>query len=150
MMRTKICTKCGKEFPATLEFFRKDSRRKENLGCQCKDCQKEYYREYIKNSEKLKESFRRKRLKHEYRISIEEYDILLESQSGVCAICGKEETAKDKHGNPKRLSVDHDHETGKIRGLLCHRCNVGVGMLGTVELLNRAKDYIKENENGED
>ena len=58
---------------------------------------------------------------------------MVDSQNGLCAICGLEETrvtrpkAKIPMGFKPRLSVDHDHLTGKIRGLLCHKCNVGLG-----------------------
>lgn len=59
----------------------------------------------------------------QYGIKKAEYDEMLLSQAGVCAIC-HQPTNHKKH---KRLSVDHDHATGKVRGLLCHTCNVGLG-----------------------
>ncbi len=72
---------------------------------------------------------------------------LLESQGGVCAICKKEEQIIDKGGGTQRLSVDHDHDTGKIRGLLCNDCNVGLGRFkDNLELLRSAVAYL---ENGE-
>lgn len=62
--------------------------------------------------------------------------ILLEQQSGVCAICGK----PDK----RKLSIDHCHETGAIRGLLCRRCNLGLGCFGDdVEALKKAIEYLE-------
>lgn len=55
-----------------------------------------------------------------------------------CAECGR---ARPK---PRRLDVDHDHETGEVRGLLCHRCNRGLGLLGTVELLTAGLGYLAD------
>lgn len=60
-------------------------------------------------------------LKYTYGISIEEYNQLFVNQNGVCAIC------KEKPLNSKNLCVDHDHNTHKIRGLLCRACNSGLG-----------------------
>jgi hypothetical protein len=61
-------------------------------------------------------------LRKSFGLSVEDYDALLASQGGVCAICGK-------HPNdaPKRFHVDHDHATGAVRGILCHTCNQGLG-----------------------
>jgi hypothetical protein len=59
----------------------------------------------------------------QYGISLEQYDAMLLGQGGVCAICGEKE--KDKFR--KRMSVDHDHATGKVRGILCSHCNHGLG-----------------------
>jgi len=63
-----------------------------------------------------------------YDITLEDYDNLLSIQGGVCAICGKPETSTQK-GKAVCLSVDHDHSTSVVRGLLCYRCNAGIGML---------------------
>lgn len=63
-----------------------------------------------------------------YNISADEYTALLESQGGVCAICHKPETVKSRHGKVQNLAIDHDHITGKVRGLLCFRCNTTLGV----------------------
>lgn len=66
------------------------------------------------------------------------YDELCRLQGGVCAICGRAPKAG------KHLHVDHDHETGEVRGLLCFSCNVGIGNFGNdVERLQRAIDYLE-------
>jgi hypothetical protein len=68
---------------------------------------------------------------------IEDYEHLLASQHGACAICGYESR------DGKRLRVDHCHETGQIRGLLCSTCNTGLGGLGdSIEGVKRALDYL--------
>ena len=67
-------------------------------------------------------------LKRYYGLSLETYNVMLASQDGVCAICrGLETYIPNGHGAPKPLSVDHNHETGQIRGLLCSNCNYLVG-----------------------
>lgn len=74
-----------------------------------------------------------------YGISCEEYDKLLEKQNGVCAICGNPEKTKNK-----RLHVDHCHLTSKVRGLLCGKCNTGIGKFGEdTTVLEAAIRYIK-------
>jgi hypothetical protein len=66
----------------------------------------------------------RKRIK-KYNITPNEYDVMCNKQSGLCAICNKENYKK---GRKIELCVDHDHVTGKVRGLLCHRCNHMLGL----------------------
>lgn len=76
-----------------------------------------------------------------------DYLKLLIKQKNVCAICKKPESIISGKVNrvPKRLAIDHDHKTGKIRGLLCHRCNVSIGsMQESTELLQAAIDYLKK------
>ena len=63
-----------------------------------------------------------------YGITTDEYDRLFVAQGGVCAVCFEKETTKRK-GVVRRLSVDHDHDTGKVRGLLCSWCNLAIGYL---------------------
>src|SRR3990167_4775090 len=60
----------------------------------------------------------------QFKITQDQYDAMWEAQGGVCAICGKACAMKSV------LSVDHDHESGKVRGLLCGKCNIGLGLLG--------------------
>lgn len=76
-----------------------------------------------------------------YGISIEEYDRMVESQKGLCKICNSFEP--NRKG---RLCVDHDHDTGKIRGLLCDKCNRAMGLFGdSQENLQKAIEYLKAN-----
>lgn len=78
-----------------------------------------------KNPERRKEINRNCRLKKQYGITIEDYNAMLDSQGGGCAICSaRPETIH--HGT---LCVDHDHETGAVRGILCDRCNRAIGLL---------------------
>jgi hypothetical protein len=76
------------------------------------------------------EAGRRRSRKHSTGITHAEFDRMLAEQHGVCAICGQTETiSHTRAGTIKALAVDHDHQTGRIRGLLCHRCNVAIGLL---------------------
>ena len=72
------------------------------------------------------------------------YQEMLREQNGVCAICHQPETSPDKaSGKTKDLAIDHDHETGAIRALLCSNCNRGLGLFNdSVELLAKARDYV--------
>src|SRR5436305_10303350 len=67
-------------------------------------------------------------LSHHYGVTAEWYEAKLAEQNGVCAICGKPEKMVIK-GKAVRLAVDHDEQTGRVRGLLCTACNRGIGML---------------------
>jgi hypothetical protein len=82
----------------------------------------------------------RKKLIKDHNLSTEQYEEMLRVQNGKCAICKGNETRKFW----KNLCIDHDHKTGKVRGLLCHHCNT---MLGNVkdnpEILQSAIEYLK-------
>jgi len=67
-------------------------------------------------------------LRYYYGITFDEYGVMFTEQGGLCAICRKPETATNQYG-VKRLAVDHDHHTGRVRGLLCSRCNRAIGLL---------------------
>ena len=84
-------------------------------------------------------------LKHEYGITLVEYEVLLAKQNGVCAICQQPEKTLDKKSNSlRRLAVDHCHTTSKIRGLLCFYCNTGIGKFGdNPQLIERAAEYVR-------
>lgn len=80
---------------------------------------------------------RRHRLKKQFGITLDVYNALLQSQNGKCKLCGQPQPNRD-------LAVDHDHVTGRIRGLLCTTCNVGLGALGdNEEGLLKALAYIR-------
>lgn len=93
------------------------------------------------NPEQSKIMIRNATLISRFGISLEEYTALLEKQGGVCALCGQLERMKGK----KNLSVDHNHKTGKIRALLCHRCNAALGYASDdADLLRRMADYVEK------
>lgn len=71
-----------------------------------------------------------------YGMTDQMYGLLLDAQEGACFICGRKPSAR------RSLDVDHDHKTGLVRGLLCHICNRGLGLLRTAALLERAVDYM--------
>ena len=80
-----------------------------------------------------------------YGISKENYEDLLKEQNFVCAICKKLEDKKHKNGKVKMLGIDHDHKTGKVRGLLCTNCNRLLGWVNDdLEILKNAFKYLEE------
>ena len=131
----KICSQCRKE-QSPSEFYNSGK----YLQAHCKSCGRERSKEYYhKNKHKasFKENEKRKQLHKSYGLSLEEYNKRLERQGGVCVICG----SKDSH---RKLSVDHDHETGRIRGLLCSSCNIAIGLLGDNACgVRKALDYLE-------
>lgn len=85
------------------------------------------------------------RFEDKWDLSKSDYMHMLKEQSGVCAICGLPETGTNK-GNIINMAVDHDHKTGKIRGLLCSKCNRGLGMFyDDTDRLQSAINYIERN-----
>jgi hypothetical protein len=90
-------------------------------------------------SSRSKERQRDYKLKYNYGFSVDEYDSLYEKQQGRCAICHT-----DNPGGPhNRLYVDHDHITGKIRGLLCQQCNLALGLFkDSQDILGSAIVYL--------
>ena len=75
-----------------------------------------------------------------YGLSRPAYDALVEAQGGRCKICGRTPSGQR---NFKRLHVDHNHETGEVRGLLCPRCNVAVGFVESHENIEEVVDYLQ-------
>lgn len=121
----KRCRKC--EQYLLLSKFYADKSRKDGRAGMCKDCD-DIKGSIYRASRAGKQSEKRKYLKKVYGISLDQYNEMWHAQGGVCAICGKPETTKNQH-SMRQLSVDHDHKTSKIRGLLCSNCN---SMLGFV------------------
>lgn len=139
-MTEKQCTKCGET--KTLSDFYKDSRRKNGATSWCRSCWKAYE---AARREKLGVRGRKDRkLKYLYGMSINEYSQLLKSQNNVCAVCGGKETViNNKSAKLQKLSVDHDHATGKVRGLLCTACNKALGLLNdNPDVLEKARIYL--------
>tara|TARA_B110000977_G_scaffold15929_1_gene19447 strand:+ start:156 stop:485 length:330 start_codon:yes stop_codon:yes gene_type:complete len=105
---------------------------------------KQYKKEYdLKNKDKIKQSWRKYSLRVRYNITTEQYDTILKQQNNCCDVCGEHES-KFKNS----LCVDHNHSTGKIRGLLCNNCNSAFGKLKEntnimYNLINYANKYNK-------
>ena len=131
----KECTNC-KEV--------KDLSHYKKWNNQCKKCLNYKNKQYrLKNKEKIKGSKRASDLKAKFGISVEEYSEILNNQEGVCAICKSDKP--DVNGYRNNFPVDHCHKTGKIRGLLCDRCNRGLGFLrDDTEILKSAILYLEK------
>jgi hypothetical protein len=114
----------------------------------------EYMREYDKRKPEKKRLYRKNyrenhkanQLKAKYGITVEDYQSMFDSQGGVCKLCGMEETTKISKGDGVRsLAVDHDHNTGKVRGLLCHQCNVVLGQYEKhKDLFPKFQEYLDQ------
>ena len=139
--QSKICPSCPENGEQPLENFYKNARYALGVTSYCKACMKAYGQDRDAGPYREQRAVVRRRavLKREYGMTIADYDALLVQQDGRCAICGVQPTLK-------RLAVDHDHATGRIRGLLCDNCNQALGKLkDDPELLRTAIRYL-ENE----
>jgi hypothetical protein len=130
---TKECTKCGVEKP--LEAYYVHNKKTGNLKGECKECTKSRTAQNTMSAE----YFQERHLVTTYGITLEQYDQMLTEQQGGCAICGTTEPA----GRNGRFHVDHCHEGGHVRGLLCHFCNIGLGHFkDDVKTLAKAIEYL--------
>lgn len=166
----KPCSKCGEVKP--LEAFARNPNGKYGRHAHCKACHREFYvqwaaREDVKQRradlarvryqaepergrefsrryrekypEKLRETARKNHLRYYYGLTVEDYAALLAAQGGVCAICGGPPNGRSK----TRYHVDHDHDSKRVRGLLCHDCNTGIALFERrPELLARVMAYL--------
>ena len=110
-----------------------------NQGCRCEICveantsysKTRYYEDY--------KTQRARKNVAKYNINMEQYRLMLEEQGGLCAVC------EQPNNLDRPLYIDHNHTTGEVRGLLCHRCNVALGMVSdNIEVLEKLIDYLKE------
>jgi hypothetical protein len=134
----KICFTCkiphSDKIPKTGKFY-----------SYCRDCRsKDSHQRLLlrKTDPNKKERIKRKslidHLRYQFGMSLEEFEKLFKAQNGRCKICGK-----TQEENNKRLSIDHCHKTGKIRGLLCNNCNRGLGLFkDNPALLESALSYL--------
>jgi len=96
----------------------------------------------LKYNRNHKEKIKNSRLKRIYNISIDEYNNILLTQNNRCAICKKPLDLQ----NPKHVHIDHDHKTGKVRGILCNKCNSAIGYLNdNIEYIKNALEYLEHN-----
>lgn len=151
-MVTKKCSKCGKIKPVEGPDvgFDRSSEKLSGFRSECKDCRKQYRRRYHKaNKDKIRAYYAVYRQEHadevlasklawHYGLTVAQYRRMLKEQGGVCAICRRKDSALNRQGRPRRLSVDHDHNTGEVRRLLCHYCNSLIGMAKSDPAILRA------------
>ncbi len=110
--------------------------------------QKQIVRDRVKkwrldNRDKANDLDRSKYLRKRYGITPLEYDALHTKQEGLCALCNKPESIVNRTGRHKsRLAVDHCHKTGKVRGLLCFRCNTAIGQIEKENLVSKLPTYL--------
>jgi hypothetical protein len=109
--------------------------------CRCEEClgaQREYYqRWHDANPTAYMRHNKTRQLRRDYGIELADYLLMHEQQDGKCAICG------GPPENGKSLAVDHCHVTGRVRGLLCLKCNSGIGMFkDSLETVLAAVDYL--------
>ena len=137
--KNKTCQICSKLFSSKRAIYCPECmpKRRKELTQECGRRLRDKYRDKCRN----------KKLKDTYGITLEEYDRLHANQRGLCAICGEPETASYKYQGSvviQRLAVDHNHDTGEIRGLLCGRCNAGIGFfLDNSEKMRAAAEYLE-------
>lgn len=137
-MRT--CTCCGVEKP--LEDFYQHKGKRTSEGYRnpvCKTCHTKKSIEWAKaNKDKVAAHRRKRNLKQKYSISVETYEEMLKEQNGVCFICSSPPVRR-------RLNVDHCHTTGKVRRLLCDKCNMALGLLeDDKERLVKVRKYLED------
>jgi len=184
-MKTKICNKCKKSLPATIEHFNMNNK-KDGLRGNCRECTNKYHHRYYQQNkkriiQKTKQYGRTKRgravhkkaiqkyrssergkakqrvaskqwrqtekgqkaiqtywLKYTYGLTPEQHEQMYINQNGCCAMCKTSIPYED-------IKTDHNHKTGKVRELLCRRCNSGLGYIEDKEFVEKARQYLKNN-----
>jgi hypothetical protein len=140
----KTCTRCKIQQP--IEEFHLD---RGKSVAQCKQCKYLYNKEYKRKNwprilGRRRSPEREYLLKSKYGLSLEQYTTMLKNQNGVCAICNKPESYKDRSGNIGLLCVDHCHLSGQVRSLLCRRCNMAIGQFtDDPVVIQRAVNYLE-------
>ena len=133
----KACNDCGTEKP--LDEFARDRRNVDGLQRRCRECQR--VRSALHYQATKADPIRSQRrldkvLRSLYDLTVEEYNELLVKQEGRCKICRRPFDATPH--------LDHSHESGRVRGLLCAKCNHGIGLFGDdPEVLRRAALYVE-------
>jgi hypothetical protein len=144
MKEYKICTSCKKEL-RIVDCFHKNKTSKDGHAWQCKKCSRKAGVRHENGGTVKSATYKYKiHIKRTYGITLEERNKILDSQNGCCAICKKPLSyLVSEKLKQKKLYIDHNHETGKIRGLLCSTCNTGLGMFkDNVEYLRNAITYL--------
>ena len=136
----KKCSKCKLE--KAVDCFNKRGTDSTSLQSMCKECAASVRKErYLSNKDIEKNRSYSNRIKRVYGITDFDYQKMFDNQNGKCAICGSLETGR---GKTNKFCIDHDHKTGKVRGLLCRNCNVLLGKLSdSIGLCQNIITYLK-------
>jgi hypothetical protein len=128
----KVCKDCGQEKP--LADFYKSGK---YFQPRCKPCHSKKTIAWMKANPKSRDATTRKvRLKKKYGLTVEAYEAMEAAQGGKCFLCGNEHKRR-------KLNVDHCHTTGRVRGLLCDKCNLAIGLLEDNPMLaEKFKEYL--------
>lgn len=123
---TKICSRCKQTKP--IELFNRCSRQSSGRRPECVQCRSTWNKKAYSEDPGRRERSREKSIKKIYGITLHDYNEMALKQNFTCQICKKGSTEVDKKYNRvRKLVIDHDHKTGKIRGLLCGPCNRALG-----------------------
>lgn len=130
----KYCPKCDRTL--STDLFYKEAGRHDGLNAYCKECKTAVNKAWREaNPDKAKKSQQATRRKLEYGITQEDFDRILVAQNSLCPLCNME-VGQSSH-------VDHDHKTGKVRGILCSTCNTGLGMFkDDINIFKNAIKYL--------
>lgn len=136
----RTCTKCGES--KALDEFWADRSKKHGKTARCKACKTATFNAYRKERgydkrryANNRDSERERHLIRKYGVTLSMYEEMLAAQGGCCAICGK--------AQKRSFDVDHCHQSGRVRGLLCTSCNRMLGHSGdNPDVLRRAADYL--------
>ena len=140
------CNICGESKPLTeyytTQFKSVSDPTKQYYHGKCKSC-------YIKKGQEIYDPVKNRdyNLQYRYGITLEEYNTILEEQNGECAVCGTDDPKgrQSGRGKVKGFYVDHNHETGEIRGLLCNNCNRSIGLFNDApSILEKAVLYLRK------
>lgn len=156
--KRKRCPQCKYLKDETLFRFRSGNRSHQRDSW-CNDCRNQYTREWKKGNPDWERQYKEKNLdriglanrksyiKRTYGLTWEQFEALIEKQKGTCAVCRTRPVSTEirRRGENRASTVDHDHVTGKVRGVLCTPCNL---LLGYAQddpvILQQAIDYLKE------
>lgn len=141
----KYCGRCKRWLNESC--FAKDKSKKDGLQERCTECRHQHWITHGKQARKklpkeIKQKWHRNAVIRKYGITVDEFYEMLQKQNNKCAICGSTNWG---HVSP---SIDHDHKTGKVRGLLCNRCNTVLGLVqDDPNILQNTINYLKESKN---
>lgn len=129
---SKVCVRCKEEKP--IAQFTKNLRYKDGYGTRCKQCRKEAETRPYGSVERRTKDFDNY-LWSLYRLTSNDFEALLEQQQGKCAVCG------EVMSKPR---VDHCHQSGRVRGLVCNTCNTGLGHIERRGFVEKALAYLEK------